>query len=663
MLNKLFPYSDRKILCLVISVLALAVYVVTAVANYGFHHADELFQIIELAGIKSGTFTPYIAWEYEAQIRPMLQPALCTLFLKSFSLISVTDPFTLSLLMRLFTVLLSFVAVMLFVRNTASSFASSKVRVVYLALSLLLWFIPYLACRFSSETYGAIFFVYALAIYFSEKQNNKTRILLGICLALSFIFRFQMGLAILGFGLWSLLIDKKCWKYFIVPAITFIVVYALLGVGVDSWFYGEFVFAPYNYVKVNSEVSSEWFGSEPWWFYLYNLVSYPTYFVGIPLAVAIIYLLVRNPKNPYLWCFIPFFVVHSLIAHKEVRFMFPMAFLFPVMFMSAFDKLNRKLGENKVWKFSWQFILIAFVYMNLWGLEANMRKSAGDQTCYLAKHIRDNYQGQKVNIVHGLYSNPYGPYGGISGFYRNDNVTTSKFGNIYGIKLLLDPDAVNFFTCRKCDLENMVCVGEFAGKNPFDVLRSLGFEYQSQSEPQSVEIQTERYTTFDTGMILYVFKYVGDSYVPQKSDYKDAVFYYSDCEKVEWGQSQTLTTEISHAGKFSSLTCCESPYGITLVDSICNVATAKKLSVSMWIHQADTIPESSIVFEAHGPENADIWSSKMLMDLTSKTNQWVNICADFDLPTDFSAYNNFKIYLYNPSETKIYCDDIFAVFY
>ena len=261
MLNKLFPYSDRKILCLVISVLALAVYVVTAVANYGFHHADELFQIIELAGIKSGTFTPYIAWEYEAQIRPMLQPALCTLFFKSFSLISVTDPFTLSLLMRLFTVLLSFVAIMLFVRNTASSFASSKVRVVYLALSLLLWFIPYLACRFSSETYGAIFFVYALAIYFSEKQNNKTRILLGICLALSFIFRFQMGLAILGFGLWSLLIDKKCWKYFIVPAITFIVVYALLGVGVDSWFYGEFVFAPYNYVKVNSEVSSEWFGA------------------------------------------------------------------------------------------------------------------------------------------------------------------------------------------------------------------------------------------------------------------------------------------------------------------------------------------------------------------------------------------------------------------
>lgn len=662
MLNRLFPYSDRKILCLVISMLAFVAFVVTAVASYGFHHADELFQIVEFAGIKSDTFTPYIAWEYDAQIRPMLQPALCALFLKSFSLISVTDPFTVSLMMRLFAALLSFVAIMLFVRNTASNFESSKVRVIYLALSLLLWFIPYLACRFSSETFGGIFFVYALAIYFSKKEVMSTKIMLGICFALSFIFRFQMGLAILGFGLWALLIDKKAWDYFIVPVISFVIAYALLGIGVDSWFYGEFVFAPYNYVKVNSEVSSAWFGSEPWWFYLYNLVSYPTYFIGVPLAAAIIYLLVRNPKSPYLWCFIPFFIVHSLIAHKEVRFLFPMAFLFPVMLMSAYDKLNRRFGEIKSWKVVWSFILCVFASVNFCGLYANMSKSAGDQTCYLAKYIRDDYDGQKVNIVHGLYSNPYGPYGGISGFYRNNNATMSKYNNIYGIKLLLKPDAVNFFTCRKCDLENMVCVGEFADMDPFDVLRNFGFEYQSQSVPRFFEIISENYTDFDTGKILYVFKYVGDSYVPQKSDYKDAVLYYSDCDQTESGQ-QTQTSEMSHSGQFSSLVCRENPYGITLYDSVSKVVNNKKLSVSMWIHQSDTIPESCIAFEARGSGDAYIWKSKLLVDITSKTNQWVNVSADFDVPSDFSDYHIFKVYLYNPSETKIYCDDIFAVFY
>ena len=663
MLNRLFPYSDKKVACLVISLLALVVYVITAVASYGFHHADELFQIIELAGIKSGTFTPCITWEYEAHIRPMLQPALCALFLKSLSLISVSDPFTLTLLIRLFSASISFLAIHLFVRNTANKFSTSNIRTVYLALSLLLWFIPYLSCRFSSETFGGVFFVYALALYFSEKQNISTRILFGICLALSFIFRFQMGLAILGFGLWALLIDKKDWRYFVVPAISFVVAYALLGIGIDSWFYGELVFAPYNYVMVNAEVSADMFGSEPWWFYLYNLVSYPTYFVGIPLAIAIIYLLARNPKNPYLWCFIPFFVVHSLIAHKEVRFLFPMAFLFPVMFMSMFDMLNRKLGENNIWKFSWQFILLAFASLNISGLGANMSKSAGDQTCYLAKHIMDNYNGQKVNIIHGLYSNPYGPYGGISGFYQNKNTTTCKFGNIYGIKLLLDPEAVNFFTCRKCDLEEMVCVGEFAGKNPFAVLRSMGFEYQSQSVPQHYEIISERYTNYDTGKILYVFKYVGDNYFPQKSDFKNVVFFYSDCEGLANSKLRTLTTENYHSANHSSMAYIDNPYGVKFEDSISKVSGARNLSVMAYIYQTSENKDACIAFEMLNSEDDKVWRSEKIIDKTDKTNQWVNIVGYFELPEDFKDYKMFKIYFFNPVESKSYCDDIFAVFY
>ena len=665
MLNRLFPYSDRKVLCLAISLLALAVFVVTAVASYGFHHADELFQIIEFAGLKSETFTPCMAWEYDAQIRPMLQPALCALFLKSLTLISLTDPFTLTLLMRLFTVLLSFVAIMLFVRNTASMFSNSKTRVVYLALSLLLWFIPYLACRFSSETYGGIFFLYALAIYFAEKESKATKILFGVCLALSFIFRFQMGLAILGFGLWALLIDKKRWKYFVVPAVSFALAYALFGIGIDCWFYGEFVFAPYNYVKVNSEVSAAMFGSEPWWFYLYNLVSYPTYFVGVPLALAIVYLLVRNPKNPYLWCIIPFFAVHSFIAHKEVRFLFPMAFLFPVMFMSAYDKISRKFGERKLWKATWGFILCVFAYVNSFGLYANMSKSAGDQTCYLAKHIRDNYSGQKVNIIHGLYSNPYGPYGGISGFYRNENASMRKFNNIYGIKLQLNPDAVNFFTCRKCDLENMVCVGEFAGKNPFDVLRSMGFEYQSQSVSQFDETMSELYTDFDTGKILYVFKYVGSKFGFDESDFNEAVIYYNDCENSSWGQSQTITSEKYYSGSHSSVVYFDSRYGVTLEDSISKVSWAKNISVILQVYQTKVIRNPCLALEIIDDTGGKemIWDSRRIMDKTDRTNEWVELLMNFELPDNFSEYSRFKIYPFNPIESPVYFDDIFVVFY
>lgn len=665
MQNRLFDYSGNKIACIVISVLAFIVYIITAYANYGYHHADELFQIIEYAGLKSGTFTPLVAWEYDVQIRPMLQPAICLAFLELFAMLSVSDPYVQALVMRLFAAVISFVAILIFVRTTSSRIRNPRHRTVYLALSLLMWYVPYIACRFSSETFGAVFLMFAMSIYFSQKEGLAYRILLGVCLALSFIFRFQMGLAIFGFGLWALLIDKRGWKYFVVPVLSFAVAYLLLGIGVDSWFYGDFVFAPYKYVKVNAEVSADRFGSSPWWFYLYNLVSYPSYFVGIPLALAIIYLLVRNPKNPYLWCFIPFLIVHSLIAHKEIRFLFPMAFLIPPMLMSVYELLNLKFDGRKIWKFANNVLLLIFTMVNVVGLAANMTKSAGYQKFYLAKYINDNLKGKEVNIIHGPDSNPYGHFGAISGFYRNDHATMRKFTNIYGMGTLLRPGAENFFTCRKCDLESMICVGEFEGRNPFDVLKDLGYEYQSQSIPKLTERICEYYSGFDTGMVLYVFKYVGDKYGLDKSDFKKAAFYYNDCENSEWGQSQTLTSEKYYSASHSSVVYVDSRYGVTLEDSVRNVSWAKHISVTLQVYQIEEIRNPCLALEIldDSGKKENLWYSRRIIDSTHKTDEWVGIVMNFDLPDDFSGYTRFKIYPFNPIESPVYFDDILIVFY
>jgi len=472
-----------------------------------------------------------------------------------------------------------------------------------------------------------------------------------------------MGLAIFGFGLWALLVDKRGWKFFLVPVVSFLIVYMLLGVGIDSWFYGEFVFAPYNYIRVNSEVSAIWFGSEPWWFYLYKMISAPTYFIGIPLALAVIYLIIRNPKNPYLWCLIPFFLVHSIIAHKEVRFLFPMAFLVPALLMSAYEGLDQSLGGKKGWKVVSYVLLLLLLVHNTIGIVANMSKPAGQQTCYLAKYINDNYNDEKVNIIHGLYSNPYGPYGGISGFYRNENATMQKFNNIYGLRLLLRTDAVNFFTCRKCDLKDMVCVGEFSGRDPFDVLKELGFEYVSQSMPKAIEKVSEYYPEFDDCDMLYVFRYVGSMYEPQSSDYKEARIFYYNCEDKSCIQSHTLTTDMSYSGYFSSLVYGDNCYGVTIEDSIPKTGDFSTLSASMYIYQCDTVPKASVAFELLTNEENKQWYGVRTVDITSKTNQWVNITANFNLQDNFDAYTKFKVYLYNPSNIKMYCDDIFAVFY
>ena len=114
-------------------------------------------------------------------------------------------------------------------------------------------------------------------------------------------------------------------------------------VGIDSFFYGRFVLAPLNIINYNifSSAGPDLFGSEPWYFYILNgalnfnlllplaLLSLPlvlvTNFVN-PKKLAIakpgqtrtsVLLLVRLSPF-YLW-----FVVLTLQAHKEERFLFP----------------------------------------------------------------------------------------------------------------------------------------------------------------------------------------------------------------------------------------------------------------------------------------------------------------------------------------------------
>jgi hypothetical protein len=261
-----------------------------------------------------------------------------------------------------------------------------------------------------------------------------------------------------------------------------------------------------------------------------------------------------------------------------------------------------------------------------------------------------------VNIIHGWFSNPYGPYGGISGFYSNENATMQKFNNIYGVRLLLKTDAVNFLTCRKCDLRDMVCVGEFTGSDPFAVLKEMGFEYVSQSVPKFVERFGKYYSGYDDYDVLYVFRYVGDKYLPEASDYKDAVMFYFDCE-------QGGTSEKAYSGNYSSMVCGDKCYSVTIDDSISKLDNAGNLSVSMFLYQIDTVPDACVVFEMLGDGNKQLWNAVKTVDMTSKTNQWVNVTANFVLPDSYKEYSRFKVYLYNPSETEMYCDDIFAVFY
>lgn len=57
------------------------VFFITAWKSDGYYHADEHYQLIEFAGKILGTHQPEeLAWEYNARLRPALQPTIAAFF-------------------------------------------------------------------------------------------------------------------------------------------------------------------------------------------------------------------------------------------------------------------------------------------------------------------------------------------------------------------------------------------------------------------------------------------------------------------------------------------------------------------------------------------------------------------------------------------------------
>ena len=75
-----------------IFLVALVLYGVSAWFSMGFYHGDEHFQIIEFAAYKIGIVSQDdLAWEFDARVRPAIQPFIAFLVIKFLQLISIAD--------------------------------------------------------------------------------------------------------------------------------------------------------------------------------------------------------------------------------------------------------------------------------------------------------------------------------------------------------------------------------------------------------------------------------------------------------------------------------------------------------------------------------------------------------------------------------------------
>ena len=351
-----------------VKIASLVIFTITAFFSVGHLQSDEHFQILEFAQYKLGKISAEeLPWEFGEKMRPSIQPWIAYTFIKFFDFIGLKNPFTITLLFRLMSALLLWYVIISLNKIVIKNyFKTTKWANIFYVSTLLLWFIPFTSVRFSSENIAALFLLLGFLQLF-KKQSNISFALAGTYWGLSFLFRYQLGLSVFGAYLFLLLIEKTSILKLLISIIPLLIIIAF-GVYLDTLFYDEFTIAPYNYVKANIlDDKASNFGTSPFFAYLYLFLGKAIPPISLVLFAGFIAGVKPLKKHIFFWAIIPFIIIHSVIAHKEIRFMFPVSYLFIFIsvygIMKYFEHKEVKIWQRKVVKFSLYLNVLLLVIM------------------------------------------------------------------------------------------------------------------------------------------------------------------------------------------------------------------------------------------------------------------------------------------------------------
>jgi phosphatidylinositol glycan class B len=333
----------------------LGVYIFTAFASQGYIQSDEHFQVLEFADYKLGV-TPAadLPWEFQQQIRPALQPALAVGVIRTARAAGILDPFSEAFLLRLISAVLAIlVYAWISTRLPTDSSGESGGRML-LALAILLWFVPTLSVRFSSENWSGLAFLGGVGLLplsaAEDRQSALRSAAAGLLLGFAFVFRFQVGFAIAGVAAWLLLQRRLRWT----RAATIIaggLCAVAIGLAADHWLYGNSVVTQWRYLEANVlRGKAAEFGVSPWWYYLPAFVMAAIPPISLILLLLAGYGMYRNPRHVFTWASIPFVLAHLVVGHKELRFLFPMLFPFLWLVVSGWKEWRSRVTLGRVVK-------------------------------------------------------------------------------------------------------------------------------------------------------------------------------------------------------------------------------------------------------------------------------------------------------------------------
>ena len=326
---KLDRYTKQGIFALVCG------HFLAAYFSFGYHHPDEHFQILEWAHYFIGLSpdASHLPWEFSSQIRPWFQPMLHAIFMKAAVILGIYNPFDLAFFFRLIYAALNIWSLISLWNYFQKKYELST---KWFLLTSLLWFFPYIHVRTSSENLAGIFLSFALLALVKNQNSLRNFFHAGLLFGFAFLARYQIALGLIGLGIVLLITDRGFRKKHALLILGFLLPLGL-GVLLDRWGYGNWVFTPYQYFKVNLvDHVADRYNPYPWYQYLVWIIQLNP-FISLPLFYGVVRFSIKNKLNVFTGFLLSFFILHCFITNKEYRFLLPILNIAPFMAIAYFQ--------------------------------------------------------------------------------------------------------------------------------------------------------------------------------------------------------------------------------------------------------------------------------------------------------------------------------------
>jgi phosphatidylinositol glycan class B len=364
---------------------------------------------------------------------------------KTCEFFSIINPYSQTIVLRLITAIISLLIIHFFT-NTCRKFIAPEYWKIFLILSYFLWFLPFLNVRFSSETWSGLMLLLSVGMVLRNPKSNSTFLLIGVILGLSFLFRYQIAFAIAGLLGWLIVIKKEKTVSLILISSSFLLL-VVLGIIIDSLFYGQWTLTTINYFIVNLiDGKAAGFGTSPIYYYFFMIFRYSFFPIGIIILISFLLVTIKKPKTIIVWIIVPFIIGHSLISHKELRFLFPLLNFIPILIIWSLEIIKSKDWHSLSKKVSIAF-LTGILAVNMIALVVASLKPAGSGRVRITERIHRFNTESKLHIIYSTNNNPYSPWGITTNYYNETNASFIELKNYdLSASLSLDVKTVLVFT-------------------------------------------------------------------------------------------------------------------------------------------------------------------------------------------------------------------------